>query len=252
MLPQICLENNTMKITLREILASISIIAIMLLFGVVISGNIAESQMDKNEKYNKAIKINNHTSLFQYGMDTNVGNAFVHGELIAVDAVTFPEVGGEYMYVEKVKERHTMHTRTVTQRIGKITTTRTENYWTWDKVGSEEKKSKKVMFSDIEFNTKQFKLPSSTYMTTLKESSKIRYKYYVVEKSNTGTIFAYLSDGNISKGKDKVPFYKNMTIEETVESLESKGMIILFWVFWIALTGFLVVGFYYLDNNWLE
>lgn len=41
--------------------------------------------------------------MFQYGMDTNVGNAFVYGDLKAVDTVTYPEIGGEYMYVEKLK-----------------------------------------------------------------------------------------------------------------------------------------------------
>ena len=105
------------KITKREILASIFIIAVMILFGILISSKISEHQMDKNEIYNKAVKIESQ-EMFQYGMDTNVGNAFVYGELKAVDTVTYPEIGGEYMYVEKVKERYTMHTRTVTYTTG--------------------------------------------------------------------------------------------------------------------------------------
>ena len=100
------------EITKREILTSISIIAVMILIGILISGKISECQMDKNEKYNKAVKIESQ-EMFRYGMDTNVGNAFVYGDLKAVDTVTYPEIGGEYMYVEKVKERYTMHTRTV-------------------------------------------------------------------------------------------------------------------------------------------
>ena len=89
-------------ITKREIIASISIIAVMLLIGVLISSKISEHQMDKNEVYNKAVKIEDD-ELFQYGMDTNVGNAFVYGDLEAVDTVTYPEIGGEYMYVERLK-----------------------------------------------------------------------------------------------------------------------------------------------------
>lgn len=100
------------EITKREILVSISIIAVMILFGILISSKISECQMDKNEIYNKAVKIESQ-EMFQYGMDTNVGNAFVYGDLKAVDTVTYPEIGGEYMYVEKIKERYTMHTRTV-------------------------------------------------------------------------------------------------------------------------------------------
>ena len=60
------------EITKREILASISIIAVMILFGILISSKISECQMDKNEIYNKAVKIESQ-EMFQYGMDTNVG-----------------------------------------------------------------------------------------------------------------------------------------------------------------------------------
>lgn len=64
------------EITKREILASVSIIAVMLLIGVLISSKISEHQLDASEVYNKAVKIDN-TDLFRYSMDTNVGNAFV-------------------------------------------------------------------------------------------------------------------------------------------------------------------------------
>lgn len=70
------------EITKREILASISIIAVMILFGILISSKISEHQMDKNEIYNKAVKIESQ-EMFQYGIDTNVGNAFVYGDLKA-------------------------------------------------------------------------------------------------------------------------------------------------------------------------
>lgn len=97
------------EITKREILASVSIIAIMLLIGVLISGKISDAQLDANEKYNKAIKIDT-LDLFEYGMRTNIGNAFVYGDLKAVDTVSYPEINGEYMYIEKIEEHYNMHT----------------------------------------------------------------------------------------------------------------------------------------------
>ena len=100
------------EITRREIIASVSIIAVMLLIGVLISGKISEWQMDENEIYNKAVKIDS-ADLFRYGMDTNVGNAFVYGDMKAVDTVTYPEITGKYMYVKKVKEQYTKHTKKV-------------------------------------------------------------------------------------------------------------------------------------------
>lgn len=43
-----------------------------------------------------------------------------------------------------------------------------------------------------------------------------------------------------------------MTINETVDRLESDFTLWLFWIVWIILIGVCVYGFYYLDNEWLE
>ena len=240
------------EITKREILASISIIAVMILFGILISYKISEHQMDKNEIYNKAVKIESQ-EMFQYGMDTNVGNAFVYGDLKAVDTVTYPEIGGEYMYVEKVKERYTKHTRRVahTRTVnGKSKTYyTTETYWTWDRVGSEDIKCKEVSFCGVNFASNKIDLPGTDYIDTINESSDIRYKYYGTGTEYKGTIFANLKDHTIS---DNTKFYNNRTIDETVDYLESDFPIVLFWILWIVLTGGTVFGFYYLDNKWLE
>ncbi len=106
-----------MQITKREIIASITIIALMLTLGFIISGKITDSQEDANEKYNKALKITD-SELFVYGMSTNVGNAFVYGTLQAVDPVSYPDVKGNYLYIKKVKEKYTKHYRTETYYTG--------------------------------------------------------------------------------------------------------------------------------------
>ena len=232
------------EISKREILASISIIAVMLLIGVLISSKISEHQLDANEVYNKAVKIDN-TDLFQYGMDTNVGNAFVYGDLVAVDTVTYPEIGGEYIYVEKVKEKYTRHTKRV--KSGKHY--RTKVYWTWDRVGSEDKKCQEISFCGITFGSNKIDLPNTNYIDTIKESSHIRYKYYGIGTKYTGTIFTDLRNQTIS---DNTKFYIDKNINETVEYLEAGGGLIIFWIFWIVLIGGCVFGFYYLDNKWLE
>lgn len=238
------------EITKRELLASVSIIAIMLLIGVLISGKISEAQLDANEKYNKAIKIDT-LDLFEYGMRTNIGNAFVYGDLEAVDTVSYPDIDGSYMYIEKIKEKYTKHTRTVSDydddgnRIGE----HTEVYWTWDIVNRESLKCKEVSFLGHVFTSDKIDIPGNHYIDTIKESSKIRYKYYGVDTSFVGTIFTDLRFDTIT---DNTPFYVNMTIEQTVKHLETGSYVIFFWIFWIILTGFCVYGFYYADNNWLE
>ena len=239
-------------ITTREIIASITIIAIMLLLGVLISGKISESHMDKNEIYNKAVKIET-PELFQYGMDTNIGNAFVYGSLKAVDTVTYPEIGGGYMYVERIKERYTMHTQTVTKTRtvnGKTETyTEEEVYWSWDRVGSESLKCKQLSFCDVVFDSNKINIPGTNYIDTIKESSHVRYKYYGTGAEFTGTIFTSLKDKTIA---DNTEFYNNSTIEETLKMLEFNGGLILFWIFWWLLTGGLTFAFFVLENRWLE
>lgn len=237
------------EITMREILTSITIIAVMMILGFVFAGKIEEHQMDKNAEYYKAAKIT-ETEMFRYGMNTSIGNAFVYGELEAIDTVTYPEIGGEYLYVEKVEEHYNMHTRTVTytDSNGK-THTRTETYWSWDYAGSEEVHSQKIRFCGIEMDYSKVAMPGTDYIDTIKESSHVRFKYYGCSPKYTGTIYTDLRDGTI---KDGSQFYSGKDIDSTVEHLTSGFGIWLFWAVWIVVTVVAVFGFFYLDNRWLE
>lgn len=248
-------------ITKREIIASISIIAVMLLIGVLISSKISEHQMDKNEVYNKAVKIEDD-ELFQYGMDTNVGNAFVYGDLEAVDTVSYPEIGEEYLYVEKVEEWYERHEEWVTYEDEDGNEYQELEVWyEWDVQNRESKHSEEISFCGVKFPYYKINMNSlsSNYIETINgertyswysgEFVKVRYRYYGISTKHTGTIFTDLRDKTIS---DNTRFYKDMTIDETVERLESGGGVVIFWIIWIILIGLCVFGFYYIDNRWLE
>ena len=238
-----------MEITKRELVASISIVAIFLIIGILISGKLNEAVMDANAKYYKALTVDTK-EMFQYGMDTSIGNAFVHGDFEAVDTVSYPEIDGEYLYIKKVKEKYTRHTRTVVTTINGKTSTRTETYWTWDIVGTESEQSKEVSLLGIDFNTSQFDIPHGDYITTIKESSHIRYKYYGYPAKSNVTIFTSLKDGNI--GQSNIPIYKDLNIEQTIQRLEQNFGMAIFWMAWLGLTALVVLGFYYLENDWLN
>lgn len=246
------MRTSTMEITKREVIASVVIIAIMLMIGFAISGKISDYQNDKNAEYQKAIHVSDH-EMFEYGMQTNVGNAFVYGDLKAVDTVTYPEIDGQYMYVEKIKEKYTQHTRTVTYTTGsgknRQTHTRVETYWTWDKVGSEDKMCKEISFCEVIFDSNKIDLPGTNYIDTVKESSRIRYKYYGVNTQYTGTLYTSLKDNTITNNSK---FYNEMSIDEALEHCTSNIGLPMFWVIWIALIAAAVYSFYYLDNRWLE
>lgn len=180
----VLLDFGDFEITKRELLASISIIAIMLLVGFLIGGRVSDYQMDQNEKYNKAVKIETQ-DLFEYGMRTNIGNAFVYGDLLAVDTVTYPEIGGGYIYIEKVKERYTMHTRQVshTRTVNGKTETyyTTETYWTWDRVGTEDRICNEISFLGVVFDTEKIDIPGSCYIDTIKESRWTGMKFGIMD-----------------------------------------------------------------------
>lgn len=238
-----------MKITKREVLFSVIIIVVMLVLGFLIASGINTSLLDKFQEYDTALQIDNDAELFQYGMRTSVGHAFVYGEVKAVDPVTYPEIGGQYSHVEKVKERYTMHTRIVTYTDGKgHTHTRTETYWTWDAVGHEEIHAKKITFLDVEFDYGIISFECDDYIETIKESSHVRYKYYGSPLSSKGTVYTMLENNTIKSAT----FHRGSDIETTIKSLESKWQLVLFWIAWIILTIGVVAGFYYFDNRWLE
>ena len=223
------MKSYNFKITKREVrkvIASVSIIVVLVILGFVISNKIVEYQANK---YNNVVKIES-SEMFQYGMNTNMGSAFIYGELSAIDAVSYPEIGGEYMYIQKIEEHYTQHERMV--QFGKTTTIQT--YYTWDSVSTEELKCKKINFCGIEFDSYKIALPSAFYIDTIKESSKVRYQYYGVSASYKGTVFTELKDNTIS---DNSRFYKNMNIEETLEYIATAQttFLILFWMIWILL-----------------
>lgn len=238
------MRNRMIEITKREVIASVVIVAIMLIVGFVISGKISDNQNDKNAEYQKAIHIEDK-ELFEYGMNTNVGNAFIYGNMKAVDTVTYDEIGGKYLYVEKVKEKYTRHTRRV--KSGK--TYHTQVYYTWDRVGSKDKKCKKINFCGIDFKSNKIELPNAEYIETIKESSRIQYKYYGVPTEHIGTIYTNLADDTIS---DNSRFFEDCTIDESLKNCTSSIGNVVFWIAWIFLICGCVCGFYYLDNRWLK
>lgn len=241
-----------MKITKREVLFSIVIICFMLIIGIIISGNINDAVMEKQQEYITALQINNDKDLFEYGMRTDVGNAFVYGELKAVDTVTFDEIGGEYSYVKKVKEEYTRHTRTVTKtkKVNGKTKRYTEKevYWTWDEIDSWSKHSEKITFLDVEFDYGKIDFPYRSHIDTQDGEYHVRYVYYGSPTHSIGTVYTKLANGTITESS----MNHNRTIEETLDSAMKDGSVVVFWIFWIFLTGGVVYGFYYIDNRWLE
>ena len=248
-----------MEITKREIIASVAIIAVMLTIGFIISGKITEHQIEKNAEYQKAVHIEDK-ELFEYSMRTNVGNAFVYGDIKPVDTVTYEEIGGEYLYVEKIEEQYERHEREVEvkDKNGKKRK-ETEVYYEWEIENRESKHVKEIEFLGVKFDYGKINLTGKEYIDTINsgrvyswqsgERVKVRFKYYGISTKHTGTIYTHLEDKTIS---DNSPFYKDCTIDEALDKCTSETGNVIFWIAWILLICGCVYGFYYAENRWLE
>lgn len=241
-----------MEIKKREIVFSVIIIAVMLIAGFFFSNAIHQNILEKYQEYDTAVQIDSE-ELFRHGMRTSVGNAFVYGNLKALDPVTYPEIEGEYSYIKKEEQEYREHSRTVTETYtdsegNTKTRTKTEYYWTWDTMRTESKTSTKISFLNVEFEYDKIPFPSSQHIKTLSTGYHKRNIYYGTETEFQGTIFTNLKDNTINK----TSFYRNQTISDTIDSLETGYQLVIFWVCWIMLTAALVVGFCYLDNKWLD
>lgn len=236
-----------MEVTRREIIVSISIIAFMTIIGLCIYNKMFNNHLDEVEKYNKAVKIEN-TDLFQYAMETNLGNGLVYGKLVSIDPVSFDNVKGKYMTAKRVKERYTKHIKTVRHRDSKGHTYTTEEvYYSWDTVSTEYKQVSEIMFCDIKFDFNKLNYsPTKKYIKTERVSPTIRYVYYGSDRKTKGTLFANLKDETIQNAE----FYNQKTINQTLSYVRQNRLWV-FWLFWIPITVGLVWLFYYAENEWL-
>ena len=139
-----------MVIKKRELLFSVIIVCVLLCLGLFISGKISYGAAQTAEKYATATIIEDHTH-FRYGMNTDFGKD---------SPVTFDEIGNGYIYIEKVREDYTRHTRTVTKKDSNGNTyTETEVYYSWDYVSSEHLATDTIVFLGEPFSYGTISLP---------------------------------------------------------------------------------------------
>lgn len=241
-----------MEITKREIIFSVVIVAVMLIIGFVIGGNIRQGLLEKYQEYDTAVKIDSQ-ELFEYGMSTDIGNAFVYGDLKTLDPVGFPEISGQYSYIKKEEQEYRKHEKWVEEEYKDAdgntrTRERKEEYWTWDTMHTYEKYATTISFLDIQFEYHEFPFPSSSHVTTLDTGYHKRNVYSGTGTDFRGTIYTNLARNTINK----TSFYNNLTISQAIENLESGFELVVFWIAWILLTALVVFSFYYLENRWLE
>lgn len=270
-------EFMDFDITLREILFSIIILCLVICFGLFINNRIDDYFIKKEEKYNKALKVNNNNELFEYSIKTNVGNLINYGEFEAIDPVKDDWLINSYTAYNKITERYTKHTRTVCSSCGKTTCCHTETYHTWDKINNNLHGVSYIKFSGVNFFYSDFtnypwKTLSISRQTInngigylkdnyIYEKNKlfdsegdIRYYYEIIPTHFYGTTFGVAKD-NVYKSEDNRGIYIDSdNLENYIKKNKNSRTFwkVLFWVIYLILVGLGIYGFYYIDNEWLE
>lgn len=245
---------NNKEITKREILVSIAITLLLIGIGFIISSAISNSINEKNEKYYKALKINNNEEQFKYAIKTNIGYVLGQGKVQAVKGVSIEDIDGTYFYIKKEKEVYTKHYREVahTITVGNKTETyyTTEEYWTWDYAGQEEFNTEEFEFLGVNFDYGTIKFSNTEYLETKDGGYHIRYQYYVIPSEFEGSLFTYIENNTITQND----FYLNNTIDTIIEQKQNEETTAktIFWIIWIIVIGFIDFGYVSLDNYYLE
>ena len=192
--------------------------------------------------------------MYNYAIKTNVGYVLAEGNIQSVNPVSIDDIDGSYFYIKKVKEKYTMHTRQVahTRTVGNRIETyyTTEEYWTWDYVGEEEKHIDKFTFLGKEFYYEDISFNNSRYKETKDGGYHIRYQYYVIESEFQGCLFSKMENNEMKEQE----FKYNTTIEQIINTKkkEAEKYLKIFWISWITLECFIIFGYVYLDNKYLE
>lgn len=237
-----------MEITKREIIVCLAIIALWVCATVGIDHHVTQREDDEAIKYEQAVQITS-PDMFSHAINTNLGDILTYGQVKTVDPVGYIEIGKKYMSASWVKERYTMHTRTVVHSNGKGGTyTTTETYYSWDEVDEDDVTSKSVKYLGQEIPTSEIHVDEK-YIKMVKTEPDIRFKYYGVPKNFKATMFIH-ANGKV----DVESTYKDENIEEVVQgkwnSIKTAKMIT--WITSMILMCIAVCVFVYLDNDWLN
>ena len=235
-------SGDNWSLTLRELIASISIVAMFLVFGLIIYQKIDRNISDKNDIYRKAIGVTDESRM-KYGIDTEIGYAFCSGELTSHTQITHPDIDGTYMSIEIQKQKYRTHYRRVNGK--------THIYHSWDTIDTDYLNTDYVKWLGFDFSFKQISGLNYERVKMVETGYHMRNIYYGIPDKIDVSSFIKLTHDTVNQ---TIVMHRNVSVNELREMCLNGGILtkVLFWIGWIILTGLVVFVFYYADNNWLE
>ena len=260
---RVVFDFGTWDITVRELIASPTIIGVLVILGFIIAGKIDDHVQANNLMYNSAPHTET-VEAFKDRLATDKRHIFASGHHETVNPIGFETVyrtmwkspslsdlpKGNYLDVEIEREHYTKHTRTVTYTSNGKTRHRTETYYTWDHAETVNNWAPRVIFNDVMFPSSKFNYKMSTDYISREKHFDDRWTFRVIRPAFDGIIFTEIADGNISDG---TPFYVGYeSIDSLVEHLTNSHAVMIFWIIWSVVIIAALIGFFYIDNSYLE
>lgn len=252
--PIILFEGEGWDLTLRELVFSVLIVGVMVLIGFFISEVIERKVNDSNLRYNQAVALLTNDQ-FKHALDTDVGYVFANGRLVADSPVKNEHLEGEYLSVYVEHQQYRKHTRrvayTVTDSKGRSHTKyRTETYWSWDTMSRSSSHSPTVTYCGVNFPYNKFGYSWIGSDTTRHSTGfHARDVVTVVPKTFIASVFGEAKSKTlVGDGLTLAP----ISIEAYRKDLTTSHAISIFWIIWCVVIVFALVGFYFIQNDWLE
>lgn len=248
--PTTIFEGLDWELTLRELLFSVLIAGVMFTIGFFIAGHIENSALASTLKYRQAAQIST-TNEFMHALKTDIGLAFVEGKFMTIDPVSDSATDGKWLSIEKVKQHYTRHTQVYTTYDHKGRPhVHTRHYYSWDPVDSKFTHASVVNFCGKNFPYKTFNYCASKGTEdVVKIDSNNRYVFYKKYPVFDASIVAKLMHGSIPNG---TLLNAGKSIEDLYEENTTNYNVVIFWIVWALFSLFVLAGFYYIDNDWLE
>src|SRR6185312_805157 len=241
------------EITKREILISIVIVLLMLSVGFFISVNIHNNVSVGNEKYFKALKIDNNPDMFNHAINTEVGDIVSYGTFKANSAVSDSLIKGKYFSIIKIDEHYVMKTRivTYTDANGNMQT-RTETYWEWEEVKRSQYNTDSFSYLGKEFEYEKVKFKNHKYNKTVSKGllSNVRWEFRTIPVEFNASLYSMAEGKTITKNE----LYSGQSIEELIHQKEkgADNAVVLFWIALMFVIVLVVGIFVAMDNKYIN
>ena len=221
--------------------------------GLCISSYVEKCAADRVLKYRQPAQIT-VPSQFKHAMDTDVGWAFVEGKFRTLDPVSYEHLDGKHFMIHADYQKYTRHTRIEHYTTGsgehKHHHTRVVHYWTWDTYDTKKVRAKEVEFCGNKFSSYDFKywhVPRDSKIYDNGYHKRIVFTYWPT--TYDATICTELKEGKV---KDWPQLHYQRKIPQVYEDMTTTHDTMYFWILYGIISLFLLAGFVYAENEWLE